>query len=192
MQYFIDNKEIDYSVWDQKMIECIELQCFFKKNYSIGISNRNIVARRDSLIKVCDYQLNSFCYDDHSLLFRLGIESPMIAITYPITVGYRKHQNSASKDISFIANGILSMIASEKDDAYPGGKKIKMDRRGLICTNLLSIIYRHILFNKRESLLMRLILIIKIVFNAREILLFGMIRKIRSRFYYSKIHSIDA
>jgi len=102
MQYFSANGEKSRLDWDGKRIECTESENFFKKKLSIGVSNSNIIARRDSLLKVGGYQLNTFIVDDRALLFRLGMESPMITITYPITVGHRSHPNNSSKNAGLV------------------------------------------------------------------------------------------
>jgi glycosyltransferase involved in cell wall biosynthesis len=190
-QYFGDKTEINGENWDGKRIECIECQNFFKKNMSIGVTNSNIIARRDSINKVGGYQPNSFCFDDRALLYRLGLESPLVAITYPSTLGYRAHKNNASKDIKFITKGALALIANERRNSYPGGRRMKMDRRGLIGSNLLSNMVRRILLDRRESLRIRIVLILKIVISARTMLIIGLMRKMRSLFYYRKRHLIE-
>lgn len=191
MQYFRNTEEIVYDCWDLSSIECIEFQDFLKKNIPIGTSNSKIIARKDSVLKVGGYQIDIFGEDDRALLFRLGIESPMIVIQYPKTVGYRVHSNNYSNDIELITRGALKLITSERKNAYPGGKKRRMDRRGLIGSNVLSYMYRKILIVKNYSLKIRVSLIIKLMLHGRTMLILGMLRKIRSLFYESKRHVIE-
>jgi len=191
MQYFINKEEIVYDCWDESSIECIEFQDFLKKNIPIGTSNSKIIARKDSVLKVGGYQIDIFGEDDRALLFRLGIESPMIIIQYPITVGYRIHSKNYSNDIELITGGALKLITSERRNAYPGGKKRRMDRRGLIGSNVLSYMYRKILIAKNYSLKIRVTLIVKLMLHSRMMLILGMVRKIRSLFYESKRHVIE-
>jgi glycosyltransferase involved in cell wall biosynthesis len=192
MQYFGNPEEIDFACWNEKEIICAEFKDFFSKNISIGISNSCIVAKRVSVVRANGYKEDSFCFDDRTLLFGLGVETPFIAIQYPKTCAYRQHSGSASKDLDFIKSAALSMVKRERRGFFPGGAERKTDRRGLIATNLLSNINRRVLKAERVSVRKKVSFIISIFWNFKAIAFYGLYRKIRSRFYSRKIHSIRA
>ncbi len=184
MDYFTTNGERSRLDWDGKRIECTESENFFKKKLSIGLSNSNIIARRDSLLKVGGYQLNTFIVDDRALLFRLGMESPMIAITYPITVGHRFHPNNSSKNTGWVTKGTLALIAYERMNVYPGGDKMRFDRRGLVGSYLFNTFRRYLGIKNIKQ-------IVAIILKARTMLITAIVRKILSFNYYSKRHLIE-
>jgi hypothetical protein len=184
MHYFAGGGETRRFDWDGKKIECTESENFFKRKMSIGVSNSNIIARRDSLLKVGGYQLNTFIVDDRALLFRLGLESPMITITYPVTVGHRLHPNNSSKNAGLVTKGTLASIENERKNVYPGGYKLRFDRRGLVGSYLFNTFKRYLgIKNSRQ--------IVSIILKARTMLITGVVRKILSSNYYSKSHHIE-
>ena len=184
MDYFTANGGRSRLHWDGKRIECTESENFFKKKLSIGLSNSNIIARRDSLLKVGGYQLNTFIVDDRALLFRLGIESPMITITYPITVGHRFHPNNSSKNTGWVTKGTLALIAYERKNVYPGGDKLRLDRRGLVGSYLFNTFRKYLGIKNIKQ-------IVAIILKARTMFLAAIVRKILSFNYYSKSHLIE-
>ena len=184
MQYFSANAEKSRLDWDGKRIECTESENFFKKKLSIGVSNSNIIARRDSLLKVGGYQLNTFIVDDRALLFRLGMESPMITITYPITVGHRSHPNNSSKNAGLVTKGTLALIAYERKNVYPGGNQMRFDRRGLVGSYLFNTFRRYLGIKSIKQIAI-------IILKARTMLITGIVRKLLSFRYYSKSHLIE-
>jgi glycosyltransferase involved in cell wall biosynthesis len=184
MEYFTANEEKSPLGWDGKRIECTEAENFFKKKLSIAVSNSNIIARRDTLLKVGGYQLNTFIVDDRALLFRLGMESPMIAITSPITVRHRSHPNNSSKNTGLVTKGTLALIAYERKNVYPGGDQMRFDRRGLVGSYLFKTFRSYLgIKNIRQ--------ILAIILKARTMLITGIARKILSSNYYSKNHLIE-
>jgi glycosyltransferase involved in cell wall biosynthesis len=192
MQYFRKPEEIDFACWNKKEIICAEFKDFFSKNISIGISNSCIVAKTASVVRANGYKEDSFCFDDRTFLFGLGVETPFVAIQYPKTCGYRLRSGSASKDLDFIRSAALSMIKRERRGYFPGGAKRKIDRRGLIATNLLSNMNRRVLKAEGVSGLKKASFIISIFWNFKAIAFYALYRKIRSRFYSRKIHTIKA
>jgi glycosyltransferase involved in cell wall biosynthesis len=170
--------------WGEKKIEVTKFKNFFKKNISLPVINGNIIARRENILKVSGYQQNSFAYDDHLLLFRLGTESPMISINHPITVGYRNHIGNWSRNIEYTMKGALAFINSERKNKFPGGISYRLDRRGLIGSNLLSIFKDYLGLRNLNRVL-------KIFFSARTMILLAFIRKFVSYFYKSNKYTIE-
>ena len=190
-QRFKSEAEINYNGWDSKYIKCVEVKDYFKKNIHCPSMNPVFIIRRDVLIKVGLYHLNYFGFEDNQLLFRLGLESPLIKIFNPITVAYRIHERNSSKNIPVLTDGALAFIDYERKNGYPGGKKRLIDRRGLIGTNMISFIYHYILTNSNLPDNIKLQLAAKILLKVRSMPLVGIIRKVQSFFYFSKEHLIE-
>jgi glycosyltransferase involved in cell wall biosynthesis len=171
--------------YDGKNIVTRKFKNYFKKNIALPMINANMIAKRESILEVSGYQPNSFAYDDHRLLFRLGTLNPFIAITYPVTVGYRKHMDSWSRNAEYTAKGALALIKDERENTYPGGKRLKLDRRGLIGSNLLNN------FKLKYFGLKDIKLILRIILAARTMLLVAFIRKFFSYFYKYEQYIIE-
>jgi glycosyltransferase involved in cell wall biosynthesis len=187
MTYFGANARVTPPAWDGRTVRCTESSCFFRKRDPVGISNSNIVARRDVLKKVNGYQLNSF-YDDRCLLFRLGVESPLVTIEYPATVAYRDHGSSFSKKPVFLVHAAAAICGSERQGQYPGGRAMRTDRRGLIASNLASNIRRLIPHLPGVSKWQKSAAILRILLTVRLFFLSGIIRLWRKRSYFRKDH----
>lgn len=165
-------------------IECVKHLNFFKKQNTVGISNSNMIIKKENLIKAGGYELGSFNFDDRCLAFRLGIESPLIQITHPETVGHRVHPVGISKNTDYLAKAALNIVKNERINSYPGGAIYKFDRRGLIGTNLLFLFINYFGLKNTAN-------IIRIALNARFMLIQGLIRKFISRKYHTDNYTIS-
>ncbi len=183
MIYFTGNDEVLPKSDQFNKIECLKHLNFFKKRNSIGISNSNMIIKRDSLIQAGGYESGSFNFDDRCLAFRLGTESPMIQISSPPTVGHRVYSKSISKDRNMLTSAAFNIINNERNNSYPGGELYKSDRRGLIGTNLLFLFKDY--FGAQNT-----IKILQVAGRARIMLVQGLIRKYKSRSYKADSHTI--
>src|SRR5438093_506152 len=114
----------------------------------------------------------------------LGIQSPMITITYPITVGHRSHPNNSSKNAGLVTKGTLALIAYERKNVYPGGNQMRFDRRGLVGSYLFNTFRRYLGIKNIKQIAI-------IILKARTMLITGIVRKLLSFRYYSKSHLIE-
>lgn len=183
MHYFVENEEIPVTRLFNK-IDCIKHLNFFKKQSTVGLSNSNMIIKKESLIKAGGYEYGSYNFDDRCLAFRLGIESPLIQITQPVTVGHRVHSVGISKNTGYLTLAALNIVKNERKNSYPGGTIYKFDRRGLIGTNLLFLFIKY--FGLKNSAD-----IIRIAVRARFMLIQGIIRKFISRKYHTDIYTIN-
>ena len=184
MIYFTGNNDVLSQPDQFNNIECLKHLNFFKKRNTIGISNSNMIIKKDNLIQAGGYESGSFNFDDRCLAFRLGTESPMIQINSPPTVGHRVYSKSISKNRNMLTSAAFNIIKNERNNSYPGGKLYKFDRRGLIGTNLLFLFRDY--FGLQHT-----INILKIAGRARIMLIQGLIRKFKSRSYKVDSHTIN-
>lgn len=183
MHYFTFDSEIPEN-HSFKTIECIKHLNFFKKQNTVGISNSNMIIKKERLIKVGGYEPGSFNFDDRCLAFRLGTDSPLIQIIYPETVGHRVHPVGISKNTNYLTMAALNIVKNERKNNYPGGTSYKFDRRGLIGTNLLFLFMKYFGIKNSAD-------IIRIALNARFMLVQGLIRKFISRRYHTDNYTIS-
>ena len=184
IRFFQQTKDLVPGSWDGNSINCARFECFFKKNESFATFNSALIIRKDVLAGIHGYPLNSFGMDDSRMLFRIGNESPAIAIKYPVTVGYRQHDSNWSHNVDYLTNGIVAFIEDERRNRYPGGKKLKFDRRGLIGTNVLSMFKYYLGFRNLDR-------IIRIILHLRTMIFIGIIRKLASYGYKSEDRTIQ-
>lgn len=182
MHYFFEDEEKTVNNPIDK-IECIKHLNFFKKQSTVGISNSNMIIKKDSLVNAGGYEPDSYNFDDRCLAFRLGIESPLIQIIQPETVGHREHQVGISKNTDFLTLAALNIVNKERKNNYPGGTNYKFDRRGLIGTNLLFLFAKYFGVKNTADIL-------RIALRARFMLVQGIIRKFISRKYHTDIYTI--
>lgn len=179
LKWFSKINELQKITLDYENIYCTKFESFFKKNTSLTFMNSNMIIEKDVLLKVSGYPSMSYAYDDYRLIFRLGNKSPMIAINYPVTVGYRKYASSWSRNTDYLTNGIISLIKDERTNSLPGGKEYKFDRRGLIASNVLSTCTYYLGVKSIYS-------IIQIMLYLRSMIFAGFARKMISIFYKSE------
>ena len=186
MSYFESDSPVQRDNWDGSTVRCTESLCFFKRRNSLDVSNSNTIARRDVLIKVNGYQLNSFLYDDLCLLFRLGTQSPFLVIEYPTTVARRSHDANFSSNPKVLLRGAMAICSSERSELFPGGNAMRMDRRGLIASNLAANILRLALRTPCVSKLQKSATILRILLTMRLFLFSGIVRLLCKRTYFRK------
>ncbi|HKB85675.1 MAG TPA: glycosyltransferase family 2 protein [Ignavibacteriaceae bacterium] len=184
MIYFTGNDDILPQRDQFNKIECLKHLNFFKKRNTIGISNSNMIIKRDNLIRAGGYESGSFNFDDRCLAFRLGTESPMIQIISPPTVGHRVYSKSISKNRNMLTNAAFNIIKNERNNSYPGGELYRFDRRGLIGTNLLFLFRDYFGIQNTFKIL-------RVAGRARIMLIQGLVRKFKSRSYKVDFHTIN-
>jgi glycosyltransferase involved in cell wall biosynthesis len=188
-RYFSGKGECPRPSVELNKIDCSVFGSFFTKNLPLGITNSCIIVDRARMMRVGGYQNESFCFDDRTLLFKLGVEGPFIVINGPVAVAYRVHDTNASQDLKYMMEGVLALIARERRGDFPGGKKRAFDRRALIGTNVLSNIRRSFLRSERYGRWRRFSMVLKIILSSREMLLLGPVRAVFCRFYSRKDES---
>ncbi len=91
------------------------------------------ILRRDRFFRAGGYTEREINAEDHDLTLRLGTAPGFVQINAPITLGWRRHGASLTRDVhqTFVGNRFL--IAQESQGAYPGGRERAGARREVIC-----------------------------------------------------------
>ncbi len=80
----------------------------------------------------CSLRINC---EDHDLMLRLGEVRPFASITAPATLGYRRHDGSATCSLAGSIAGVRYLFEQEADGAYPGGAARRRERRRIITSH---------------------------------------------------------
>ena len=176
--------DVNSPEFEYESIQCRKMNSFFKKNIPLTFYNSNIVIRTDLLKKINGYPNNSFAYSDYRLIFRIGDSTPFVAITKPATIGYRIHSSNNSSNPDFLIDGFIALVNDERKGKLAGGFKYKVDRRGLIATNGISLFLQN-----QYSAIRNFKYISKVFLNLRTMLFWGIFRIIASRYYNSETAS---
>lgn len=95
-------------------------------------SGSSIIIRKDVLDAAGGVTTARINADDFDLLLRVGSASPLIHVTAPSTVAYRRHVASAMGNISWCHESLSHVIRQEFSNRYPGGKSRQAERRRMI------------------------------------------------------------
>jgi hypothetical protein len=78
--------------------------------------------------------------EDHDLILRMGQEPGFVQILSPITIGWRQHSTSETRNARRTFEGVKLLVDSEKNGSYPGGEARKPDRRIIISRHVRSTV----------------------------------------------------
>jgi glycosyltransferase involved in cell wall biosynthesis len=73
--------------------------------------------------------------EDHDLTLKLGTAAGFVQIVQPLTLAWRLHSASVTRDRARSVAGCLWLIESERAGRYPGGAGRAAARRGMITTH---------------------------------------------------------
>lgn len=102
----------------------------FQSGYFVGAGMA--VLRRDRLLKSGGFIEERVNAEDHDLILRLGTEPGFVQVRAPITLGWRQHSNSETREIRKTTSGILRLLEQERSGVYPGGDCRSLQRREIL------------------------------------------------------------
>jgi glycosyltransferase involved in cell wall biosynthesis len=135
MTYFVDGNSPWQEEKTESKISAVKFADFLSKDVQVGLSNSRIVIRKAVFEKMGGLRKttpSTFHLDDFNLILKVGTEGPCVVVLQPKTVAYRTHGTNSIRDPRAMINGILSIIDSEKNGEYPGGRERKWDRYACI------------------------------------------------------------
>ncbi len=91
-----------------------------------------IVVRTDAARAVGGFTSEFVNAEDSDLMMRLGTQPGLVILAQPLTVGYRRHDQSAIADIERTARGVGRMLECESRGDYPGGQARRTERRRIL------------------------------------------------------------
>ena len=93
------------------------------------------VLRRDVLLETGGFPEDRANAEDHDLIFRLGTAAGFIQVKSPITLGWRRHAVSETRDVASTAAGVLRMVRNERGGRYPGAAARRHQRRAILTSH---------------------------------------------------------
>lgn len=110
-----------------------------------------LTLKKDCFMRVGGFiNLISIC-EDHDMMLRISKAHGYISIKSPVTVAWRRHLGSITKNQILAVKGIKHMISTEKQDGYPGGLRSKRWRCAMICYHSRPISFSCIDQNMKQS-----------------------------------------
>lgn len=92
--------------------------------------------RRDRFFAVGGFTSREINLEDHDLVLRLGTAAGFVRILEPPTLGWRRHDDSATVQSLRSFAGCRHLIENEQRGVYPGGKTRSVARRRIITRHI--------------------------------------------------------
>jgi glycosyltransferase involved in cell wall biosynthesis len=132
---FTDEHEL--SLVKNGVIEAVAFPDYFASSrwgYFVGAGMA--VIRREELLSTGGFTEKRINSEDHDLILRLGTASGFVQMLSPITLGWRRHAGSATKNFRQSYEGNCYLIEQELYGAYPGGQLRSQERREIISRHI--------------------------------------------------------
>lgn len=116
-------------------VEVVVFDDYLARDRNIQSSASMIVVRQDVCFEAGGWRQSTpstFNGSDHDFLLRVGCGGPAVLIERPSVVAYRLHTGNSIRDLSRVVEGILRLIAAERQGLYPGGRERRPERRAFL------------------------------------------------------------
>ena len=98
-----------------------------------------MAVRRDEFLRVGGFAEDAVNLEDHDLSLKLGTARGFVQLRQPVTMGWRLHAGSVTRDVEKSVAGCRLLVATEKAGGYPGGDRRAPVRRGIIAGHARSV-----------------------------------------------------
>ena len=95
-----------------------------------------VAVRTEALRRVGGFSDKRISAEDYDLLYRLGIEPGFVYVESPVTLGYRQHAESSSRDFDRGYEGTVFLLEQERCGNYPGGAARRRERLAMLLFGL--------------------------------------------------------
>ncbi|WP_338274717.1 glycosyltransferase family 2 protein [Corallococcus caeni] len=95
-----------------------------------------VAVRTEALRRVGGFSDRRVSAEDYDLLYRLGVEPGFAYVESPVTLGYRQHATSSSRDLDRGYEGTLFLLEQERRGHYPGGAARRRERLAMLLFGL--------------------------------------------------------
>ena len=92
--------------------------------------------RRNEFLEVGGFAEREMNLEDHDLILRLGTAEGFVRIDEPPTLGWRRHDGSATDHFRRSFEGCRHLISNEQKGVYPGGTTRRVARRKIITRHI--------------------------------------------------------
>lgn len=91
-----------------------------------------MAVRRDVFARAGGFRAGHVNLEDHDLMLRLGTAAGFVIVRSPLMLGWRRHQQSVTRDLARSVAGWQTLMTAESGGEYPGGAGYLEQRRGII------------------------------------------------------------
>lgn len=95
-----------------------------------------VAVRTEALRRVGGFSDKRISAEDYDLLYRLGVEPGFVYVESPVTLGYRQHAQSSSRDFDRGYEGTVFLLEQERRGSYPGGAARRRERLAMLLFGL--------------------------------------------------------
>ena len=74
--------------------------------------------------------------EDHDLILQMGTRPGFVRVVGPVTLAWRRHAVSETRDSASSFSGALRLLRREKLGAYPGGSKRARERHRILARHI--------------------------------------------------------
>lgn len=90
------------------------------------------VLRKENFLRTGGFTGMRINAEDHDLILRMGVEPGFVQVLQPVTLGWRRHEGSATMNFRPTFEGVRHLMEQERHGAYPGGRRRARERRDII------------------------------------------------------------
>lgn len=132
---FSDEQELSYLREEQVQGEVFaDYFASSHKPYFVGAGMA--VLRREELLKTEGFTWKRINAEDHDLILRLGTAPVFVQVLQPVTLGWRRHASSETRNLRQSYEGNRYLIEQELREAYPGGRLRSRERREIVSRHI--------------------------------------------------------
>jgi glycosyltransferase involved in cell wall biosynthesis len=91
-----------------------------------------LVIKRSEFERVSGFDERLTVAEDHDFYFRVGSAPGFVRLLSPITLMYRRHNNSTARLLPAACAGAIAILTREAEGLYPGGNERQRQRRQLL------------------------------------------------------------
>jgi GT2 family glycosyltransferase len=93
------------------------------------------VLRRDAFLAAGGFTDRRINAEDHDLILRMGTMPGFVQVLAPITLGWRRHSGSATRNVGRTFEGMCYLAEQERGGRYPGGCARALERRRILSSH---------------------------------------------------------
>jgi hypothetical protein len=132
---FDNKKEIDFKRVQQNKIRKYP-NYFSSWRLPISVGAGMAVIKKSCFIKSGGFNVKYTNCEDHDLILRCGDLPGFIKIDKPYILAYRRHAGGTTQILQRTISGVSYLIESEKNSAYPGGRRYSRYRKSIISSHV--------------------------------------------------------
>ena len=100
--------------------------------YPYYVGSGTCVLRREGFTGATRFLEDRLNAEDHDLILQMGVLPGFVRIRAPVTLAWRRHPASETRDFASSVLGAMRLLAREKSGVYPGGPERSRERQAIL------------------------------------------------------------